>query len=178
VNLTWPDLVIGAIAILFAVKGYRKGFVSELAGAVALFIAIIAALRYPGTFDGPVASLTGLGPGSAHVVAMVAFAVAVYIVVIAIAWVLGHFARLPLVGIGNAIAGALVGAGKVLVVSWAILYVALFFPLSRDLRDDLRRSTMVQLVTQPNAEVDDTVRGLLPWFIRPFMIPLFDHHHL
>jgi hypothetical protein len=64
------------------------------------------------------------------------------------------------------------------VVSWAILYVALFFPLSRDLRDDLRRSTLVQLVTQPNAQVDDTVRGLLPWFVRPFMIPLFAHHHL
>lgn len=176
--MTWPDLVIAVIAVLFAVKGYRKGFVSELAGAVALFIALIAALRYPGTFDGMVGSLTGLGPGSAHVVAMVAFAVVVYVIVILIAWILGRFAKLPLVGIGNAIGGAVVGAGKVLVVSWAILYVALFFPLSRDLRDDLRRSTLVQLVTQPNAQVDDTVRGLLPWFVRPFMIPLFAHHHL
>lgn len=177
-NLTWPDLVIGGIAVLFAVKGFRKGFVSELAGAVALFIAIVAAFRYPGSLDGIVASTTQLGPGSSHVVGMVLFALIVYAIVMLVAWVLGKIAKLPILGIGNALAGALVGAGKALVVAWAILYVILFFPLTPDLRGDLHRSSLVQLITQPNATVDETFRSLMPWFVRPFMGPLFAHHRV
>ena len=174
--MTWPDVVILGIALVFAFKGFKKGFVSELAGAVALFIAIIAAFRYGGTWDGIAASLTGLGPGSAHVIAMVAFAILVYAIVMLIAWGLGRIARLPVLGIGNSIAGAIVGAGKAVVGAWAVLYVLLFFPLSGDLRADLHRSQVVQLVTQPNAEVDAAFKGLLPWFIKPLMAPIFAHH--
>jgi uncharacterized membrane protein required for colicin V production len=177
VSLAWPDVVIGGIALIFAFKGFKKGFVSELAGAVALFIAIVAAFRYGGAWDGFFNSMTGLGPGSAHVVGMVAFAVAVYALVMIVAWVLGRIAQLPVLGIGNAIAGALVGAGKAIVVAWAILYVLLFFPLTSDLRADLHRSQVVQLVTQPNHQVDVTLRGMLPWFVRPLMGPLFARHH-
>jgi uncharacterized membrane protein required for colicin V production len=176
--LVWPDLVIGGIALLFAFKGWKKGFVSELAGAVALFIAIVAAFRYGGAWDGVANSLTGLGPGSAHVVGMVAFALLVYALVMLVAWGLGRIARLPVLGIGNSIAGAIVGAGKTLVGAWAILYVILFFPLTNDLRADLHRSQVVQLVTQPNAQVDETLRGFLPWFIRPLMGPLFSRHRV
>ena len=56
----WPDVVIVGITIVFAFKGFKKGFVSELAGAVALFVAIIAAFRYDGALDGIATSLTGL----------------------------------------------------------------------------------------------------------------------
>ena len=47
----WPDLVIGGITVFFAYKGYRNGFVRELAGPVALFVAIVAAFRYTGSLD-------------------------------------------------------------------------------------------------------------------------------
>lgn len=175
-TLTWPDLVIGAIALVFAFKGYKKGFVSELAGAVALFIAIVAVFRYPGTWDATAVALTGLGPGSAHVVAMVAFAAAIYGVVMLLAWLLGRVSKLPVLGLGNALAGGVVGAGKAIVGAWAVLYVLLFFPLTPDLRADLHRSSLVQLVTSPNPQIDDTLRGLLPWFVRPLMGPLFGRH--
>ena len=45
-TLAWPDLIIGGITLFFAIKGFQKGFVSELAGAVAVFVAIIAAFNY------------------------------------------------------------------------------------------------------------------------------------
>lgn len=176
--MSWPDLVIGGIAVLFAVKGYRRGFVSELAGAVALFVAIVAAFFwYPWWIDGTVVGFTHLGPGSAHIVGMVLFAVAVYAVVMVVAWALGRVAKLPVLGIGNSIAGAVVGVGKTLVGAWAVLYVLLFFPLTPDLRADLHRSALVALCTQPNPEIDHTFRDLLPWFVRPFVGPLFNNHH-
>ena len=174
--MTWPDVVILGIAVVFAFKGFKKGFVSELAGAVALFISIVAAFRYGGAWDGTATSLTGLGPGSAHVIAMVAFAVVIYAIVMLIAWGLGRIAKLPVLGIGNSLAGAIVGAGKAIVGAWAVLYVLLFFPLSRDLRADLHRSQTVQLVTQVNPQVDAAFRDLLPWFIKPLMAPIFAHH--
>lgn len=177
-SLTWPDLVIGGIALIFALKGWKRGFVAELAGAVALFVAIAAAIWYRGTFDAVVASFAHAGPGSAHVIGMVAFAVAVYLGVMALSWLLGRVAKLPILGTGNALAGALVGVGKALVGSWAVLYVVLFFPLSPDLRADLRRSTLVAIVTQPNAQVDGIVRSTMPWFVRPFVGPIFANHRV
>jgi len=175
---TWPDLVIGAICLLFALKGWKRGFVSELAGAVALGVAIVAAFWYPGTLDDIAQTMTHTGPGSAHVIGMVAFAAIVYLACMALSWLLGRFAKLPIIGTGNAILGAAVGICKALVGVWVVLYVILFFPLSRDLRQDLHRSALVAFVAQPNPTVDNVLRGTLPWFVKPLVIPLFDRHRV
>lgn len=177
-SLTWPDVVIGGIALMFALKGWKRGFVAELAGAVAMGIAIIAAIFYPGTLDAPAQHISHAGAGSAHVIGMVVFAVAVYLGVMALSWLLGSVAKLPIITLGNSALGAIVGIGKALVGSWAVLYVALFFPLTPDLRADLHRSTLVAIVTQPNAALDGIVRGSMPWFVKPFVGPIFDRHHV
>lgn len=177
-SLTWPDIVIAGIALIFALKGFKRGFVSELAGAVALAIAVIAAILYPGTLDDLAENITHAGMGSAHVIGMIAFAVAVYLAVMALSWLLRGIAKLPVIGIGNSIAGAAVGVGKALFGAWAVLYVALFFPLTSDLRGDLHRSALVAVVTQPNEQVDGVLRGSMPWFVKPFVGPIFDHHRV
>jgi uncharacterized membrane protein required for colicin V production len=178
VTLAWPDLIIGGITIYFALRGFKKGFVSELAGAVAVFVAIVAAFRYDGGLDRTVTTLTGLTSGSAHAVGLLTFAIAVYALVMLAAWALGRIAKLPMLGLVNGVLGALIGAGKALFGAGVVLYVVLFFPLPNDLRADLHRSTLVALVTQPDAGVDDAVRGLMPWFVRPFLGPFFARHHV
>ncbi len=177
-SLAWPDLIIGGITVFFAVRGFQKGFVSELAGAVAVFVAIVAGFRYTGGFDGLVTSVTGLTQGSAHAVGLLLFAIIAYAVVMLIAYLLGRIAKLPMLGIANGILGALIGACKALFGAFAVLYVVLFFPLPGDLRRDLQRSTLVALVTQPDKGVDDAVRELMPWFIRPLVGPFFDRHRV
>lgn len=177
-TLAWPDLIIGGITIFFAVRGYQKGFVSELAGAVAVFVAIIAAFRYPGSFDGMVTSITGLTQGSAHAVGILMFAIIAYAVVMLIAYLLGRVAKLPMLGMVNGVAGALIGGCKALFGAFLVLYVLLFFPIPNDLRNDLHRSSLVALVTAPDGAVDDAVRGLMPWFIRPIVGPFIQRHHV
>ncbi len=177
-SFAWPDIVIGGVLLLFVLKGWKRGFVSELAGFVALAIAIVAAFRYDGTIDATVAGIAHVRPGSAHVLAMVVFAAAVYALLMVVAWLLGRVAKLPVIGLGNALGGALVGAFKVALGFWALLYVALFFPLTSDLRSDLHRSALVAPLTAPNARVDAIVRDAMPWFVRPFTGPLFAHHHV
>ena len=177
-TLAWPDLVIGGLTIYFALRGFQKGFVSELAGAVAVFVAIVAAFRYNGSLDGAVTRLCGLTSGSAHAVGLLAFAIVVYALVMLIAWLLGRIVKLPMLGLVNGILGAAIGSCKALFGAGVVLYVVLFFPVPNDLRADLHRSALVALVTQPDAGVDDAVRGLMPWFVRPFVGPFFARHHV
>jgi hypothetical protein len=59
-----------------------------------------------------------------------------------------------------------------------VLCVVLFFPLSNDLRGDLRKSALVALVTTENAQIDGAVKNTMPWFARPVAEPLFAHHHV
>ena len=176
--MTWPDLVIGAIALLFALKGWKRGFVKEIGGFIALAAAIWAALHYPGTLDGVMHDYFHVSPGSAHVAGMVTFAVLVYVALLAISVVLAGIARLPVIGLGNALGGAAIGVIKALVGTWAVLYVALFFPLTTDLRNDLRGSQIVALVTSENPQIDGLVKNTMPWFVRPLVQPLFARHRV
>ena len=111
-------------------------------------------------------------------VGLLIFAIIAYAIVMLIAWLLGRVAKLPVLGIANGIAGALLGACKALFGAFLVLYVVLFFPLPRDLQNDLHRSALVSLVTQPDPAVDDAIRGLMPWFVRPLLAPFFVRHHV
>lgn len=174
--MTWPDLVIGFIALLFALKGWKRGFVAEIGGFIALAAAIWAAIHYPGTFDTFFSNDVHLGFGSAHVVGMVVFALIVYVALMVISSVLSRIAKLPVIGLGNGLGGALVGVAKSLVGVWVVLYVLLFFPLTRDIRTDFHNSALVAFVTQENPRIDDFLRGTMPWFVRPLVAPLFARH--
>jgi uncharacterized membrane protein required for colicin V production len=176
--VTWPDLVIVVVALILALKGWKRGFVAEIGGFIALAAAVVAAIFYPGTLDAPAAQFAHLGEGSAHVVGMVVFALLVYVALIVLSSILSRVAKLPVIGIGNALGGSVVGVAKALLGTWAVIYVALFFPLSPDFRADLHNSQLVELVAQKNPTVDAFVRETLPWFVRPFAKPLFDRHHI
>ncbi|HEY4441491.1 MAG TPA: CvpA family protein [Candidatus Elarobacter sp.] len=176
--MSWPDLVIVVVALILAFKGWKRGFVSEIGGFIALAAAVWAAIFYPGTLDGLMESYFHLGTGSAHVVGMIAFAILVYVALMVLSAVLGRVAKLPVIGIGNAVGGAVVGLAKTLLATWAVIYVVLFFPISPDFRRDLHNSQIVEQIAQQNPTVDAFVRDSLPWFVRPFAKPLFDRHHV
>lgn len=172
----WPDLLIIIVVIMAMLRGWTRGFVGELSGAVALAAALITPWFYNGSMDGWIAGITRLGSGSAHVVGMFLTGIITYAIVMAIAWVLDRIAHLPLLGIGNAVGGAIVGLIKAAVFCWLVLYVALFFPLSPDIRASLHSSPSVQLLTKIDPVVDTAMKKTLPWFARPFINPYFWRH--
>jgi membrane protein required for colicin V production len=174
--MVWLDIIIAAILLIAALKGYKRGFIMELAGAIAIILSLITPWLYNGAFDGPLENMLRLGPGAAHVIAMFAVGVATYIAVLLVARVLSAVAKLPVLGTGNALAGGAVGLAKGAIGVWIVLYVALFFPLSRDIRADLHRSVLAHYITQPNAMVDQKVIATLPWFVRPYVHPIFARH--
>lgn len=176
--MVWPDILIGAILLLTTLKGYKRGFIMELSGAVALALSLITPWLYNGAFDTPLQNALHMGAGAAHVVAMFLVGIATYLAVLLVARTLNAIAKLPVLGLGNALAGGAVGLFKGLIGIWVILYIALFFPLTRDIRADLHRSALVGYITGPNAGIDRKVSETLPSFARPFVQPMFDRHRV
>ena len=176
--MSWPDIVIAIVLGLGAISGFRRGLIGELSGIVALGAAIAAGFGYTGRFDPWVADRTHLGAGSAHVVGILCFALVAYAIVIALGAVLSRIAKLPIIGLANAAGGAAIGLCKSLVFVWVALYVALFFPLPPDLREQLHASLFVALIESPNKPLDDHVRDSLPDFAKPLSGSLFDHHRV
>jgi membrane protein required for colicin V production len=176
--MTWPDALATLVLAIGGVKGFLRGFVSELTGLIALAVAIAAAFFYPGMWDDAFGAWTHLGPGSAHVVAMAAFALLAYIVVILIGSALSAVAKLPILNIVNSALGAAVGVVKGAILLWLLIFVALYFPLSKDLRADLSRSYIVGWLEKPNGDIDTMLKHSLPWFARPFANPIIGRHRV
>lgn len=176
--MVWPDILIGAILLFAALKGYKRGFVMELSGAVALILSLITPWFYNGAFDPMLENALHMGAGAAHVIAMFLVGIATYFAVLLFARVLNAIARLPVLGFGNALGGGAVGLLKAVAGVWVVLYIALFFPLSRDIRADLHRSALAQYITKPNATVDERLSATLPWFARPYAQPIFARHRV
>jgi membrane protein required for colicin V production len=176
--MSWPDLLATLVLAIGAVKGFLRGFVSELTGLIALAVAIAAAFFYPGMWDDAATAWTHLGPGSAHVVAMAAFALLAYAVVIMLGSALAAVAKLPILNVVNAALGAAVGLVKGAILLWLVIFVALYFPLSKDLREDLSRSYIVGWLERPNGDLDTMLKHSLPWFARPFSNGIIGRHHV
>lgn len=176
--MTWPDILIAAVVVIAAYKGFSRGFVAELGGAVAVAAALVTPWYYNGAFDDTLQTLLHLGPGSAHVVGMFLTGLITYVIVIAASWILNRFAKLPVITIVNSAAGALVGFIKGALLMWLVLYIALFFPLSGDLRGDLHRAQFVAYLTEPNPGIDHAILTTVPWFAKPFLAPFFHRHRV
>ncbi|MEO9170284.1 MAG: CvpA family protein [Candidatus Baltobacteraceae bacterium] len=176
--IAWPDVIIVVIMLIAAYKGFKRGFVSELAGAVAVVAALVTPWYYNGSFDGWLEQSIKLGPGSAHVVGMFLTGFITYAIVIAAAWVLNRFAKLPLINIGNSLAGGAIGLCKGAVLLWLVLFIALYFPLSPDIRADLHRSHFAGYFVGPDPNIDRAILATVPWFARPFLNPYFSRHRV
>lgn len=177
-GVAWPDLIIFIVLAIATYKGWARGFVSELGGAIAITGALATPWFYNGSLDGQIQAVTKLGPGSAHVVGMFGTGLLTYIVVLVVARLLGRIAKLPVLGLGNALGGGIIGFAKGAILLWLVLFISLFFPLSPDIRDDLHRSSLAPYLVAYDGPLDDAMLSAIPWFARPFAMPFFKRHHL
>ncbi|HET7814134.1 MAG TPA: CvpA family protein [Candidatus Baltobacteraceae bacterium] len=176
--MVWPDILIAAVLLIAGLKGFKRGFIMELSGAVALVLSLIVPWFYNGVFDEPLQQITHAGPGAAHVIALFCVGAGTYLAVLLIARVLNAVAKLPVLGLGNAVAGAAIALLKAAILIWLVLYVALFFPLTRDVRADLHRSKAVAVFALANDAIDNRIEATLPPFVRPMFAPVLDRHRV
>lgn len=174
----WPDIIILVSVVVSAMRGWKIGFINELAGTIAIFVAIYAAVTYSGEWDPFIGYWTRLPPDSSHVFALFLFALSAYGIIAIVAFFLNRYSTTPIVSPINAFGGSILGAAKAFFLYWIILYVALFLPLSRNLRNDLRDSFIVPILTGQNRQVDQHIRPMTPWFARPVVNPYLRRHQL
>lgn len=174
-GFAWPDLIIVLVLAATTFKGFSRGFVRELGGALAIAAALIAPWYYNGAADGQIEAVTRLGSGPAHIAGMVLTGIVAYAIVLAIASMLNRIAKLPILGTGNAIAGAVVGFAKGALFVWFALFVTLFFPLDPTIRASLHDARLVGYFTQFDGPIDAAIENAVPSFARPLVAPFFPH---
>lgn len=174
----WPDAVIALVVGLLAFKGWTQGFFKEVGGLVAMAAAVIAPHYYNGSADAAIASATKLDPASSHVVATILTGILAYAIVLAIAAVLTRIAKLPILNLANRIAGALVGFVKGAFLIWLALFIALFFPLTPEIRGSLHQSRLAPYFTALDEPIDAAIEYTMPPFVKPWLAPYFQRHHL
>jgi|GEM_PF-358793 len=177
-HLGWPDIVLGALLLFALLKGIKRGGVREVGGLLAIIGAIAAAVFYRGQLDRTIGWMTHAGAGVNRLLGLLTAAVLGYVVVMLIVSVIDRIMRLPVLGTGNALIGGAIGLAKGAVLIWAVLYVALFFPLPEGMRGDLARSPLVGMLTSPNVRIDRGIETIVPAFALPYVAPLFQRHEL
>lgn len=165
----WPDIVIVAVLAFATLKGFSRGLLSEVGGVIAVLLALAVPFYYNGAFDSLFENILKMNVVSAHITGLVASGIIVYCVVMALFWIVGRYTRLSVLGVGNAIAGGIVGFAKGAIFLWIALFVALLFPLSTQVKSDLHKSRLVAVLAQQSRRVDDAIYGKLPDFAKPLV---------
>lgn len=176
-GFTIPDAIVVLVLVVGALKGFARGFVAELGGIAAIVVGLIAPWHYNGAADAQIRALTKLPAASAHVAGMVGTGIAAYVIVLIVVSILARIAKLPLLGTGNALAGAVVGALKGAALIWIALFVLTLFPLAPNVRTSLKQSHFVWYFTMFDAPIDAAVVKAVPSFARPLISPLFGEKH-
>lgn len=176
-GFAWPDAAIVAVLTIAAFKGFVRGFVAELGGLAALAAALIAPWYYNGAADAAIAHYAKLGTGQAHVAGMLLTAVFAYAVVAIAAGFLRRIARFPILGTGNALAGAIAGLAKGALLIWLVLFIALLFPLTPTIRDALHASHLAGYFTSFDDPAVRAIESAVPPFLRPLVDPFVSRLH-
>jgi uncharacterized membrane protein required for colicin V production len=177
-GLNWADAAIFIVLAIATFKGFRRGFVRELGGLVAIAAGLIAPWYYNGSADAQIEAATKFSAGAAHVTGMVLTGIFAYVVVIVLAAILNRIAKLPILGTINALAGAAAGLVKGAIFCWVVLFIALFFPLTPPIRTALHQSVFAGFVDGVNAFVDLAIVNVIPSFAKAYVLPIFAGHHV
>ena len=104
---------------------------------------------------------------------------AAYASILVIARLLGRVAKLPVLGIGNALGGAVVGLRRKARCSSGSCSSSRCSSRSRrTFATGLHESRLAPYLVTYDAPIDDAMLSTIPWFARPFVMPYFKRHHL
>ncbi|HKW44878.1 MAG TPA: CvpA family protein [Candidatus Eremiobacteraceae bacterium] len=176
--MNWVDaLVVLTLAAAFW-GGYRNGLVRELVGLAAVVLAWFGAAAFANPAAEWIAAQWGLAASVARVAAFWSVFLALFVAVRAAGWLLDRVAKLPVINIASGIGGGLASCVKALVLLWAILFVALFFPMDNDVRSALKTSPSATFIASFDAPVTAAIDAALPRLARPVWHVVMRKHHL
>lgn len=156
------DLVIGGILAFFAFKGYRHGFLREIAGLIGIIIAFILAIRLMDDFSSILSHYLGLSPR----VAVIVTAIVIFIVVLAAFVIAARFIRklmdIATLGWIDRLAGSLFGLFKAVLITSSLTLIVSLLPLGKDFSKKQDNSLLFNPIRKAGPLVFNGVSKLLP----------------
>ena len=176
--MNWVDaLVLLTLGVAFW-GGYRAGVVRELIGLAAIVIAWVLAGAFAGPFADSIGAQFGVSVSIAHLIGFWLLFLVVFAAVRAAGWLLERAASLPLIKIVSGVGGGIVAAAKAVLLLWFLLFVALFFPISGDVRTAMRASPSARAIDSLDTPAYAMLEGALPKTVRVVAASILKHHRL
>lgn len=176
--MTWADWLVALTLVVAFWGGYRSGLIRESISILSIIVAWVLAGAFAGLLGGSLQDRFALSPGAAHLAAFWLLFLVIFAATRALGWLLERFTSLPLLRIASGIGGGAVACGKAVLLLWLVLFIALFFPISRDVRATLRRSPSVVTIEAINRPAFAMLNQSLPRNARPFADLILAHHRL
>ncbi|HEU5480295.1 MAG TPA: CvpA family protein, partial [Candidatus Tumulicola sp.] len=158
--------------------GYRAGVVRELIGLAAILIAWLLAGAFAGPFSDSLGIQLGVSVPVAHLIGFWLLFLVVFAAVRAGGWLLEKFASLPIIKIVSGIGGGIVASAKAVLLLWLLLFVALFFPISADVRAAMRASPSARAIDALDTPAYAMLESALPRTVRVVAGSILKHHRL
>lgn len=106
------DLVVVAILVLSFVRGFRRGFVYELAGVLTLGLGLWGAVKYSGTMEGYITPFASDIPVPTGLLAFALTLIGIIIVVHYASRLVSKVVDMTILSVPNKLAGGLLRAGR------------------------------------------------------------------
>lgn len=176
--MTWADwLVLLTLAVAFW-GGYRSGLIRESIGLASIIVAAVVAGSLAGAVTPNIQKGFGLPTASAHLLGFWSLFLVAFAVTRLAGWAAERAVAIPVLKVASGFGGGAVACVKAVLALWCILFVALFFPMARDVRTTLRGSPTVRMIEGLDAPAYAIIEGSLPGNARPWARLFLKHHHL
>lgn len=176
--MNWVDALVALTLAVAFWGGYRAGVVRELIGLAAIVLAWVLAGAFAGPFSDSLGQQLGVSVAVAHLIGFWLLFLVVFAAVRALGWFLERVASLPIIKIVSGVGGGVVAAAKAVLLLWLLLFVALFFPISPDVRSAMRNSPSSRLIDSLDAPAYAMLEGALPKSVRIVAASILKHHRL
>jgi uncharacterized membrane protein required for colicin V production len=176
--MNWIDaLVVLTLAVGFW-GGFRAGVVRELIGLVAIVLAWVLAGAFAGPFADSLSRAWNVSVAVAHLIGFWLLFLVVFAGIRAAGWLLERLTSLPVIKIASGVGGGIVAAAKATLLLWFLLFLALFFPISSDVRAAMRASPSARAIDALDEPVYAMLESALPRDVRIVTGSILKHHRL
>ncbi len=159
--MIWVDYVILGVLSIFAISGFRKGFVQELLGIAGIILAIMFAIRYFEDVGQIIYDQFGIDETLANVAgfALLALIIAVFVSFVIFAW--KRASSLSTISVLDKLFGAGFGVVKGAVILCVILLVLVSIQVSI-VQDVINQSMIAYEFLSFSPKLYDTIQPHLP----------------
>ena len=153
--MNFIDIIIIIPIIWFVYKGFKKGFIIEIASLIALFLGIYIAIHFSGDITSFIDDFINLEKKYINIISFALTFIVIVIVVMLVAKVLEKIVKVVMLGIVNRFIGALFGLIKILVVlSFLLLVINIFDKKQKFITKERKDSSMLY---HPVASIAPTI---------------------